>query len=359
MALLEAVSPPVPQEVLAACFQCCSDPRPDVRYAAVRALRRAESPETGAERRADWQRVLAGEMARTTEWAESFVALEGGPEGLRGLRSILQDEFGSSREILVEAVGGFLGEKGSSAQFLGTEDAGRPLSSHRKVILERKCGKELAERLLPLLAAESPEQVLAGSLSGGNGNGRGGTAGTQANGSWTAVLNRLRFAPAPPIVHVAANQALQEVVSSTQSPGPHRDGGAPANRTLESVFLLKQASIFKGLHVEDLEVLAAFAGQQELEVGRAFVQQGERLDRLAVVSQGKLVNCRRSNGQLEPVESIGPGSCLGGTCLSGGEPSRFTMLAHSYTKLLTLERPALERAMALRPAIRRALNGTT
>jgi CRP-like cAMP-binding protein len=125
------------------------------------------------------------------------------------------------------------------------------------------------------------------------------------------------------------------------------------------VFLLKQASIFKGLHVEDLEVLAAFAGQQELEVGRAFVQQGERLDRLAVVSQGKLVNCRRSNGQLEPVESIGPGSCLGGTCLSGGEPSRFTMLAHSYTKLLTLERPALERAMALRPAIRRALNGTT
>jgi len=357
LALLEAVRPPASDEIVRSCRECCGDERPDVRCAAVRALRRLNCTRRTKGGAAGWEGIVQHELDRGYAWAESLAVLEGGPDTLGGLRSVLEDEFDSSREIVVDALGGLLGGNGSGAQFLETDEVGRPLSANRLAALEGRCGAGLTKRLVRLLEAASPRQALNGTSPGNRDHGPSPDAGSVTG--WTTTLNRLRFAPAPPLVHLAANQALQEVVSATQAPEVHQGDSIPGNRTLEAVLLLKRAPTFKRLHLEDLELLAGLADHEELEAGDAFVREGESLDRLAVVQHGELANCRQSNGHLERVGSVGPGGCLGEGLLSSGGHSPFTAIARTRTELLTLDREALDRAVALRPTIRGALNGQT
>jgi len=355
LVLLEAVRPPASDEIMNRCRECCDDERPDVRYAAVRALRRLNCTRQARKGAADWEGILQRELDRGYTWAESLAVLEGGPDKLEGLRSVLEDEFDSSREIVVDALGGLMGGNGSGAQFLKAEELGHPLSSDRRAALDGRCDAGLVKRLVRLLEATSPRQALNGAAPGSRDNGRSPDA--EPVTGWTAALNRLRFAPAPPLVHIAANQALQEVISATQAPDPHQGEPVPGNRTLETVLLLKRVRGLERLHIEDLELLAGLADHEEMETGEVFVREGELLDGLAVVQRGGLTNCRQSNGHLDRLGSVGPGERLGEGCLSDDGRSAFTAVAETHTELLTLDREALNRAITLRPTMRGVLNG--
>ena len=137
--------------------------------------------------------------------------------------------------------------------------------------------------------------------------------------------------------------------------GPRVEESALANGTLDTVLLLKSVPVFSQVHVEDLEVVAAFVGEADFDMGQAVIKEGEQQAGMLVVKSGRLTKCHSSKGQWEPVATFERGQTIDELSLFDDAPSDSTVIAGSQCQVVSITREALEKAIALRPQIGEAV----
>jgi len=108
--------------------------------------------------------------------------------------------------------------------------------------------------------------------------------------------------------------------------------------------VLRQAELFEGLSVEDLQAIAALCQARVFRSGEIITTQGEHGDELFVVSQGFVeVTQTHPGGDGEPrtVVQLGPGQIVGEMSLVDRGPRSATVRALTDSALLqSLKRDA-------------------
>lgn len=120
---------------------------------------------------------------------------------------------------------------------------------------------------------------------------------------------------------------------------------------------LASSELFRGVPAEDLVELTATATARELAEDEVLIEQGARVEAVAVVRSGLLSVRRHADGQTREVARVGPGGNVGEMALLSDEPASATVLAILPTVVAELPHASLA-GMLARPELHRRLQRT-
>ena len=152
------------------------------------------------------------------------------------------------------------------------------------------------------------------------------------------------------VINEGAGGSAKTVVAGAGS----ADRGVPLKRRAE---LLSGVPAFDRLPDEALEELAALLTEERYPAGAAVVAEGDRGDRLYLISAGHAeVSAAGSNGHV-PLATLGPGEMFGEIALlEPGGKRQATVTATTPLLALSLAAPAFEGVLDAYPEARRAFS---
>jgi len=117
-----------------------------------------------------------------------------------------------------------------------------------------------------------------------------------------------------------------------------------------SIEILRNITLFQGLHIEQLDLIGKSLELQRLEKGCFLFREGERADTLFVLVSGRLeVSRRDARGLRFRLAQVEPGACLGEMGISTGAPRSADVLAIEESILLRISRLQFERLIRSEP----------
>jgi hypothetical protein len=136
---------------------------------------------------------------------------------------------------------------------------------------------------------------------------------------------------------------LGRALARLQDPGVHDEG-------LDRLLALRELSLLRGLHSQDLVQLGQLVERRTFQPGEALCQRGELGDRVYVLRTGRVVV------QLEAGDrELGPGACIGELAVLDPAPRSATVLALEATEALVLEGDDFRHLGTTRPSLSEGL----
>lgn len=118
--------------------------------------------------------------------------------------------------------------------------------------------------------------------------------------------------------------------------------------TLERILLLKRVSLFSGLHIHELRLIAEIVEETDAEEGEVLFNQGEPGDSMYVIIAGR-VQIVLADGT--PIKVLSTFEAFGEMSLLDEEPRSATAKSAEPGKLLRIEREKFLALLAQYPAI--------
>ncbi len=133
---------------------------------------------------------------------------------------------------------------------------------------------------------------------------------------------------------------------------PERKSDKAAKEIEERLHALRSVELFTGLHLEELQGLAARLQSSPFRSGEIIARQGETADCLFILVSGTAdVLVSSVAGDASRVAELAPGSFFGEMGLMTGEPRSATVRAATDVVCLRLEKAAFREVLLARPAL--------
>ncbi len=121
--------------------------------------------------------------------------------------------------------------------------------------------------------------------------------------------------------------------------------------TLERVLLLRDVPIFADLSPEDLQQVAAIAGEQWYPDASAIFHQGEDGNVMFIIVNGHVQVVRSVNGKDQMLAQRGPGEIVGEMAIIESAPRSATLLTQGDVRMLTIEGEPFKQILRVRPEV--------
>jgi HEAT repeat protein len=121
--------------------------------------------------------------------------------------------------------------------------------------------------------------------------------------------------------------------------------------TLERVLLLRDVPIFADLSPEDLQQVAAIAGEQWYPDASAIFHQGEEGNVMFIIVNGHVQVVRSVNGKDQMLAQRGPGEIVGEMAIIESAPRSATLLTQGDVRMLTIEGEPFKQILRERPEV--------
>src|SRR5262245_33611255 len=130
----------------------------------------------------------------------------------------------------------------------------------------------------------------------------------------------------------------------------HRE--RPERREAETLDLLKEVDLFKGLRPAELDLLAHDLARQVFARGETVFRQGDAGSTFYILRSGRLAVLSRADGGAEVrVAELKPGDPFGEMSLLTGEPRNATCVAEEDCELLCLDRGSFAELLRSNPGV--------
>jgi CPA1 family monovalent cation:H+ antiporter len=163
-----------------------------------------------------------------------------------------------------------------------------------------------------------------------------------------SIANEVRQGALP---HAVADQMTEEIAEELRALKSHEI----ARLKLEPIELLRTVSFFQDISLEDIANIAIRMKLEKVAEGRDIMKQGEPGEHIFFIGHGVVRVSRVERGVSRDLATLMAGDYFGEDALLTQEPRNATVTAVTECTLYKLHREDLEVAMALQPAIRKAL----
>jgi HEAT repeat protein len=120
---------------------------------------------------------------------------------------------------------------------------------------------------------------------------------------------------------------------------------------IERVMLLREVPIFADLSPEDLQQVAAIAGEQWYPDATAVFHQGEEGNVMFIIVSGNVQVVRSVNGKDQILAERGPGDFVGEMAIVESVPRLATLLTQGEVRLLAIEGDTFKQILRERPEV--------
>jgi HEAT repeat protein len=121
--------------------------------------------------------------------------------------------------------------------------------------------------------------------------------------------------------------------------------------TLERVLLLREVPIFADLSPDDLQRVAAIAGEQWFPAGTTIFHQGEEGNVMFIIVNGHVRVIRSGNGSDQTLAQRGPGEFVGEMAILESAPRSATLLTQDEVRMLAIEGDTFKQILRERPEV--------
>jgi len=121
--------------------------------------------------------------------------------------------------------------------------------------------------------------------------------------------------------------------------------------TLERVLLLREVPIFADLSPEELQQVAAIAGEQWFPDSTTIFHQGDEGNQMFIIVDGQVQVVRSANGKDQILAQRGPGEFVGEMAIIESVPRSATLITQGEVRVLTIGGETFKQILRERPEV--------